>query len=134
MRRKCNNEELIKILFSLIKGKDNENPNEIPNENNEIENNNYNNNYDYETCYEWIIILMPSCNITFKNINNFKKYFKKICLVINQNTKKIFQIIEILYKYHNDNFIKAYIDENENNQNKILSLLEKNILYIMKIY
>ena len=129
MRRKCNNEELIKILFSLIKEKDNENPNVNQNENeiqNEREINNYNNNYNYETCYDWIIILIPTSNNLFKNINNFKKYFKKICLVVNQNSAKIIQMIEILYKYYNDNFIKAYIDENENNQNKILNLFEKN--------
>ena len=129
MRRKCNNEELIKILFSLIKEKDNENPNVNQNENeiqNEREINNYNNNYNYETCYDWIIILIPTSNNLFKNINNFKKYFKKICSVVNQNSSKIIQMIEILYKYYNDNFIKAYIDENENNQNKILNLFEKN--------
>ena len=113
MRRKCKNEELIKILFSLLKENEEE-----------IENNIYN-NYDYETCYEWITLLIPSSIEHFSNINNFKKYFKKICLA-NIDSIKIIPLIDVLYKLQNDNFIKAYIDETEENKNKILSLMEKN--------
>ena len=113
MRRKCNNEELVKILFSLIK----------ENENN-IDNNNFN-NYDYESCYEWITLLIPSCNNIFNNLNNFKKIFKKICLA-DENSIKIISLIDVLYKCYNNNFIQAYSDENETNQNKILFLMEKN--------
>ena len=114
MRKKCENEELLKILFSLIK----ENQNEIDNSNNK-------NNYDYEACYEWITILVPSCGNTLNNLNDFKKYFKKICLV-NINSIKIISLINILYKLYNENFIQSYINETENNKNIILSLLEKN--------
>ena len=113
MRRKYDNEELIKILFSLIKKSENEN-----------ENNNLS-DYDYETCYEWIALLTPSCESIFNNLNNFKKCFKKVCLV-NENSIKIVSLIEIMYKLYNDNFIRAYNDETEYNQNKILSILEKN--------
>ena len=113
MRRKFNNEELIKILFSLIK------------ENEEETENNIYNNYDYETCYEWIILLIPSSVESFNNINNFKKYFKKICLA-KIDSVKIIELINILYKMQNDNFIRAYNDETEDNKNKILSLMEKN--------
>ena len=115
MRKKCNNEELLKILFSLIKEKQNQN---------EIDNNN-SNNYDYETCYEWITILVPSCGSTLNNLNDFKKYFKKICLA-DINSKKIISLINILYKLYNENFIQSYNNETENNKNIILSLLEKN--------
>ena len=113
MRRKCNNEELVKILFSLIKENENK-----------IDNNNFN-NYDYESCYEWITLLIPSCNNIFNNLNNFKKIFKKICLV-DENSIKIISLIDVLYKSYNNNFIQAYSDENETNQNKILFLMEKN--------
>ena len=116
MRKKCDNEELLKILFSLLK--ENENQNEIENS--------INNNYDYETCYNWITILVPSCSKTFNNLNDFKKYFKKICLVASLDSKKIILLINILYKLYNDNFIQAYFKETENNKNKILSLMEKN--------
>ena len=115
MRRKINNEELIKILFSLIKEKDNENS---------LESNNYN-DYDYETLYDWITLLVPSCGNIFNNLNNFKKYFKKISFV-DINSVKIKHLIDILYKLYSDNFILAYNEENEINQNKILSLMEKN--------
>ena len=115
MRRKINNEELIKILFSLIKEKDNENL---------LESNNYN-DYDYETLYDWITLLVPSCGNIFNNLNNFKKYFKKISFV-DINSVKIKHLIDILYKLYSDNFILAYNEENEINQNKILSLMEKN--------
>ena len=113
MRRKCNNEELVKILFSLIKENENK-----------IDNNNFN-NYDYESCYEWITLLIPSCNNIFNNLNNFKKIFKKICLA-DENSIKIISLIDVLYKCYNNNFIQAYSDENETNQNKILFLMEKN--------
>ena len=115
MRRKINNEELIKILFSLIKEKENENL---------LESNNYN-DYDYETLYDWITLLVPSCGNIFNNLNNFKKYFKKISFV-DINSVKIKHLIDILYKLYSDNFILAYNEENEINQNKILSLMEKN--------
>ena len=115
IRKKCNNEDLIKILFSLIK----ENKTE-----NNIENNNFN-DYDYEACYEWITLLVPSCNNIFNNINNFKKLFKKICLA-DINSTKIILLIEIIYKLYNNYFLQAYNDEIESNQNKILSLMEKN--------
>jgi len=115
MIRKCNNEELLKILFSLIKEIDNENPQEY---------NGYN-DYDYETLYDWITLLVPSCGNIFNNLNNFKKYFKKVCLA-DVNSVKIKHLIDILYKTYNDNFIQAYNEETENNKNKILSLMEKN--------
>ena len=115
MRRKCNNEELIKILFSLIK--ENENENNIPN-------NNFN-NYDYESCYEWISMIVQSCNNIFNNLNSFKKIFKKICLA-DINSTKIILLIDTVYSLYNNYFIEAYNDENESNQNKILSLMEKN--------
>ena len=115
MIRKCNNEELLKILFSLIKEIDNETPQEY---------NSYN-DYDYETLYDWITLLVPSCGNIFNNLNNFKKYFKKVCLA-DVNSLKIKHLIDILYKTYNDNFIQAYNDETENNKSKILSLMEKN--------
>ena len=59
-------------------------------------------------------------------MNDFKKYFKKICLVASLDSKKIILLINILYKLYNDNFIQAYFKETENNKNKILSLMEKN--------
>ena len=115
MIRKCNNEELLKILFSLIKETDNENASEYS----------AYNDYDYETLYDWIALLVPSCGNIFNNLNNFKKYFKKVCLA-DINSVKIKHLIDILYKTYNDNFIQAYNDETENNKNKILSLMEKN--------
>jgi hypothetical protein len=119
MRRKCNNEELLKILFSLLKETDNDNENN--------ENNNYNyNNYDYETCYEWMASLVPSCSNIFTNLNNFKKYFRKICSSVNINSIKILSLIEVMYKLYTDIFILAYNDETENNQNKLLAIMEKN--------
>ena len=115
MIRKCNNEELLKILFSLIKETDNENTSEY----------NPYNDYDYESLYDWIALLVPSCGNIFNNLNNFKKYFKKVCLA-DINSVKIKHLIDILYKTYNDNFIQAYNDETESNKNKILSLMEKN--------
>ena len=89
MRRKCNNEEIIKILFSLIKENPNENlnenQNENQNENNEIKNNeiiennnNYNNNniYDYETCYDRIIILLNITDFVFPQMAIFEEWDK----------------------------------------------------------
>ncbi len=121
MRRKCNNEELLKILFSILKESDNDNEN---NENN----NNYitYNNYDYETCYEWMASLVPSCNNIFTNLNTFKKYLRKICSSCNINSIKIILLIDTIYKLYTDIFILAYNDETENNQNKLLTIMEKN--------
>jgi hypothetical protein len=68
---------------------------------------------------------VPSCGNIFNNLNNFTKYFKKVCLP-DINSVKIKHLIDIFYKTYNDNFVQAYNDETENNKNKILSLMEKN--------
>ena len=120
MRRKCNNEELVKILFSLINEKD-------ENVNNGAETNDNNGNYkcDYEVCIEWITVLSPGCGNIFNNSNLFKKYFRKICTVSNISNK-ILNLIDTLYENFKDNFLNIFNEESDNNQNKILEIMEKN--------
>ena len=119
--RICEHDELIRILFSIMK------------DSIETEENKSNDNIDYNTCYEWILNLIKNNPQIFENINNFKKYFKIICSTC-MNSNKSLELIEILYKTFNENFNMTFREENEDNRKKLLSFLEKNnSLYYQEI-
>ena len=112
--RKYEHEELIKMLFSLIK------------QNNETDKLNDNNELDYETCFDWLTNLLSTDPSFFEGLTNFKKYFKILLSSLDLNSSpKIIEFFDFLYKTFNDNFISAFKDETEDNKKKLLSLLEQ---------
>ena len=107
MKKKCDNEELFKSVYSLL--------------------GEYNSNYD--NCYEFIYLLMPECDNILNNNNYFKQVFRLICLT-DINSKKVGKIIDILYRKYSNNFNQAYDEETPENKNQILRFMEKsNSLY-----
>lgn len=76
-----------------------------------------------EICYEYLTFLMNH----YKNNNYFENIFHLI-IDTNVNSKKIGKLVEALYKNNQDEFIKLYKNESDNNQNKILSIMENNNL------
>ena len=115
IKRKYEQDELIKMLFSIIK------------EYNESDNSNKNNEFDFETCFDWISNLTSSDSNVFENLNSFKKYFKILLSFLNLNcSPKIISFIEHLYNTFNENFISSFKEETENNKKILLSLLEQN--------
>ena len=112
--RKYEHEELIKMLFSLIK------------QNNETDKLNDNNELDYETYFDWLTNLLSTDPSFFEGLTNFKKYFKILLSSLDLNSSpKIIEFIDFLYKTFNENFISAFKDETEDNKKKLLSLLEQ---------
>ena len=110
--RKYEHEELIKMLFSIIKS------------NNDSDNNK---ELDYETFFDWLNNLISSSPISFESLTNFKKYFKILLSSLDLNSSpKILEFIDYLYKTFNENFTSAFKEETEDNKNKLLSLLENN--------
>lgn len=107
MKKKCDNEELFKSVYSLL--------------------GEYNSNYD--NCYEFIYLLMPECDNILNNSNYFKQVFRLICLT-DANSKKVGKIIDILYRKYSNNFNQAYDEETPENKKQILRFMEKsNSLY-----
>ena len=107
MKKKCDNEELFKSVYSLL--------------------GEYNSNYD--NCYEFIYLLMPECDKILNNNNYFKQVFRLICLT-DINSKKVGKIIDILYRKYANNFNQAYDEETPENKKQILGFMEKsNSLY-----
>ena len=107
IKKKCDNEELFQIIYSLL--------------------GEYNTNFD--ECYEFMYLLIPSCDKILKNINYFKQVFRLICLT-DINSKKVGKIIDILYRNYRNNFNQAFEEESPENQKKILLFMEKlNSLY-----
>ena len=102
IKKKCDNEELFQSIYSLLSD--------------------YNSNYD--DCYEFMFLLIPSCDRILKNINYFKQVFRLICLT-DINSKKVGKIIDILYRNYRDNFNQAFDEELPNNKQKILMFMEK---------
>jgi len=102
IKKKCDNEELFQSVYSLLSD--------------------YNSNYD--DCYEFMFLLIPSCDNILKNINYFKQVFRLICLT-DINSKKVGKIIDILYRNYRDNFNQAFDEELPNNKQKILMFMEK---------
>ena len=76
-----------------------------------------------EICYEYLTFLINH----YKNNNYFENIFQLI-FGANLNSKKIGKLIEALYKNNQDEFIKLYKKESDNNQNKIISIIENNNL------
>ena len=112
--RKYEHEELIKMLFSLIK------------QNNETDKLNDNNELDYETYFDWLTNLLSTDPSFFEGLTNFKKNFKILLSSLDLNSSpKIIEFIDFLYKTFNENFISAFKDETEDNKKKLLSLLEQ---------
>ena len=107
MKKKCDNEELFKSVYSLL--------------------GEYNSNYD--NCYEFIYLLMPECDNILNNNNYFKQVFRLICLT-DINSKKVGKIIDILYRKYSNNFNQAYDEETPENKKQILRFMENsNSLY-----
>ena len=107
IKKKCDNEELFQSVYSLL--------------------GEYNSNYD--DCYEFMYLLIPSCDKILKNINYFKQVFRLICLT-DVNSKKVGKIIDILYRNYRNNFNQAFDEESQENKNNILTFMEKlNSLY-----
>ena len=102
IKKKCDNEELFQSVYSLL--------------------GEYNTNYD--DCYEFMFLLIPSCDNILKNINYFKQVFRLICLT-DANSKKVGKIIDILYRNYRDNFNQAFDEESPNNKKQILMFMEK---------
>ena len=102
IKKKCDNEELFQSVYSLLSD--------------------YNSNYD--DCYEFMILLIPSCDKILKNLNYFKQVFRLICLT-DINSKKVGKIIDILYRNYRDNFNQAFDEELPNNKQQILMFMEK---------
>ena len=102
IKKKCDNEELFQSVYSLL--------------------GEYNTNYD--DCYEFMFLLIPSCDKILKNINYFKQVFRLICLT-DVNSKKVGKIIDILYRNYRDNFNQAFDEESPNNKQQILMFMEK---------
>ena len=102
IKKKCDNEELFQSVYSLL--------------------GEYNTNYD--DCYEFMFLLIPSCDKILKNINYFKQVFRLICLT-DANSKKVGKIIDILYRNYRDNFNQAFDEESPNNKKQILMFMEK---------
>ena len=102
IRKKCDNEELFKTVYGLLRE--------------------FNSNHD--NCYEFMSLLIPECDNIFNNNNYFKQIFRLICLT-ETSSNKVGKIIDILYRKYNKYFIQAYKEENVNNQNKILYFMEK---------
>ena len=113
--RKYEPEELIKMLFSIIK------------ENNEKDNSQNNKELDFDTWLDWVTNLTLSEPNAFENLNNFKKYFKILISSLNSSSK-IINFIDYLYKTFNENFVSSFKEETEDNRKKLLSFLEKNKL------
>ena len=112
--RKYEHEELIKVLFSLIK------------QNNETDKLNDNNELDYETYFDWLTNLLSTDPSFFEGLTNFKKCSKILLSSLDLNSSpKIIEFIDFLYKTFNENFISAFKDETEDNKKKLLSLLEQ---------
>ena len=112
--RKYEHEELIKMLFSLIK------------QNNESDKSNVNKELDYETYFDWLTNLISTDPSIFEGLTNFKKYFKVLLSSLDLNSSpKIIEFIDFLFKTFNENFISAFKDETEDNKKKLLSLLEE---------
>ena len=112
--RKFEHEELIKMLFSLIK------------QNNESDNSNDIKEIDYETYFDWLTNLISTDPSFFEGLTNFKKYFKTLLSSLDLNSSpKIIEFIDFLYKTFNENFISAFKEETEDNKKKLLSLLEQ---------
>ena len=110
IKKRCNNEELFQIVYSLL--------------------GEYNSNYD--ECYEFMYLLIPSCDKILKNINYFKQVFRLICLT-DINSKKVGKIIDILYRNYRNNFNQAFEEESSINKQKILMFMEKlNSLYYIE--
>ena len=107
IKKKCDNEELFQSVYSLLSE--------------------YNSHYD--ECYEFMYLLIPSCDSILKNINYFKQVFRLLCLT-DVNSKKVGKIIDILYRNYRNNFNKAFEEETPNNKQQILMFMEKlNSLY-----
>lgn len=107
IKKKCDNEELFKIVYSLMSE--------------------YNSNYD--NCYDFMYLLIPECDNILNNNNYFKQVFRLLCLT-DKNSKKVGKIIDILYRKYTNNFNQAYEEETNENKKQILMFMEKtNSLY-----
>ena len=107
IKKKCDNEELFQSVYSLLSE--------------------FNTNYD--DCYDFMYLLIPSCDNILKNINYFKQVFRLICLT-DVSSKKVGKIIDILYRNYRNNFNQAFNEESPNNRQQILIFMEKlNSLY-----
>jgi hypothetical protein len=112
IKKKCDNEELFQNVYSLLSE--------------------YNTNYD--DCYDFMYLLIPSCDNILKNINYFKQVFRLICLT-DVSSKKVGKIIDILYRNYRDNFNQAFKEETQNNKQQILMFMEKlNSLYFRELF
>ena len=89
-----------------------------------IEENNIKNN---DICYEYLAYLVNRYGIIFENNSYFERIFQLIYNA-NINSRKIKKLVDTLYKNNPDNFVKLYNEENNNNQIKIMSIIEKNNL------
>ena len=113
IRKKYNNEKIFNILY--------------------IQLNDEKSNIDNDICYSYLSVLVPACSNIFYNRENFKKIFCTLCKAP-ENSKKIGNLLDSIYKSYPDNFIFVFRDENENNQRKILSIMKNNnSLYYQEI-
>ena len=113
--RKYEQEELLKMFFSIIKSY------------NELDDNSkISNELDFDTCFNWISNLIISSSDIFGNPINFKKYFKILLSSLDIKSPKILEFLDYLYKTFNENFISSFKEETEENKKKLLSFLENN--------
>ena len=113
--RKYEQEELLKMFFSIIKSY------------NELDDNSkISNELDFDTCFNWISNLIISSSDIFGNPINFKKYFRILLSSLDIKSPKILEFLDYLYKTFNENFISSFKEETEDNKKKLLSFLENN--------
>ena len=113
IRKKYNNEKIFNTLY--------------------IQLNDEKSDIDNDICYTYLSVLVPSCSNIFYNRENFKKIFCTLCKAP-ENSKKIGNLLDSIYKAYPDNFLIVFREENEKNQRKILSIMQKNnSLYYQEI-
>ena len=76
-----------------------------------------------DICYEYLAYLINRYGIIFENNSYYERVFQLIYNA-NNNSKKIGKLIDNLYKNNQENFVKLYNEENENNQKKIITIME----------
>lgn len=104
IREKFDNEEIFKTLYDMLKESDNDICN---------------------ICYQYLYLIIPNCDLLFKDFSNFKKFFNLICLSDNANFKSIGNIIKLLYKNYKEYFISSFEEEIKENQDNIIFIMEK---------
>ena len=113
IRQKFDNEEIFKALYDLLKEGDND---------------------ICDISYQYLYFIIPNCELILNDEANFKKLFKLICLSDKKISKSIGNIIKFIYKNYKLYFNAAFEEENKENQDNIISIMEKSKCSFVKIF